>query len=126
MIAATLLVNLSTLIGVAFLVPAVAKLQGRHRKRFEATVAAFAAGALLSAAVFLLLFESTHYVATGWDKVSLPLPLPLPLTLTLPQPLPLPLTLTLPLTLSLTLTLTLTLTQTLTRRSTSTGGGARW
>lgn len=26
------------------------------------------AGALLSAAVFLLLFESTHYVATGWDK----------------------------------------------------------
>ena len=31
------------------------------------TRSAFSAGAILATALFLILFESTHYIATGWD-----------------------------------------------------------
>jgi UTP--glucose-1-phosphate uridylyltransferase len=54
-----------TLSGVVFLVPAVGALSRRYRDEFAAVVAAFAAGALLSCALNLLLFEATHLIATG-------------------------------------------------------------
>ena len=41
---------------------------GPAAKLFQALVAAFAAGALLACACFLLLFESSHYVAIGWPE----------------------------------------------------------
>lgn len=43
--------------------PRVSRLKMPH---LTVTRAALAAGAILATAVFLILFESTHYVATGW------------------------------------------------------------
>jgi len=65
---AAVLVNLVTLIGVVFLVPVLAKMATDYKAEFEGIVCGFAAGALLACAFFLLLFEATHLVATGWSK----------------------------------------------------------
>ena len=58
------IVNLATFIGVILLFPPVKKLSARPL--FSAMLFAFAAGALLACAFFLLLFEATHLVAVGW------------------------------------------------------------
>ena len=60
-----LVVNLATFIGVFLLFPPVKKLSGKPL--FSAMLFAFAAGALLACAFFLLLFEATHLVAMGWS-----------------------------------------------------------
>ena len=59
-----LAVNLATFIGVFLLFPPVRKISARPL--FGAMLFAFAAGALLACAFFLLLFEASHLVATGW------------------------------------------------------------
>ena len=60
-----LTVNLATFIGVFLLFPPVKKMSARPL--FGAMLFAFAAGALLACAFFLLLFEATHLVAVGWS-----------------------------------------------------------
>ena len=62
-IGAALVVSAVTFSGVFLLVPAVTSAAKRHGAAFAALVAAFAAGALLSCAFNLLLFESTHLIA---------------------------------------------------------------
>ena len=62
---ASVLVNLVTLIGVILLFPPVKR--ASTMPLFSAMLFAFAAGALLACAFFLLLFEATHLVATGWQ-----------------------------------------------------------
>jgi zinc transporter ZupT len=64
-IGAAIAINLVTLSGVVFLVPAVSALSQRYKDSFAAVVAAFATGALLSCAFNVLLFESTHLIAAG-------------------------------------------------------------
>eukprot|EP00440_Ansanella_granifera_P038760 gb/GFBE01042058.1/.p1 GENE.gb/GFBE01042058.1/~~gb/GFBE01042058.1/.p1 ORF type:complete len:485 (+),score=119.97 gb/GFBE01042058.1/:1-1455(+) len=67
-IGAAILVNLVTLTGVIMLAPGIARLAAAYEVAFKGVVFAFAAGALLSCAFFLLLFEATHLVAEGWTK----------------------------------------------------------
>jgi len=63
-----IIVNIVTLIGVIFLVPGLSAAAKTYAAEFDCLTAAFAAGAISSCAFFLLLFESTHLVATGWDE----------------------------------------------------------
>lgn len=66
-IGASVLINLCTFIGIVFSVPMFAKILKKADPTFVyAAFASFAAGAILSCAFFLLLFESTHLIATGW------------------------------------------------------------
>eukprot|EP00747_Dinoflagellata_sp_TGD_P140365 gnl/TRDRNA2_/TRDRNA2_176001_c0_seq2.p1 gnl/TRDRNA2_/TRDRNA2_176001_c0~~gnl/TRDRNA2_/TRDRNA2_176001_c0_seq2.p1 ORF type:complete len:494 (+),score=92.28 gnl/TRDRNA2_/TRDRNA2_176001_c0_seq2:134-1483(+) len=67
-IMASVIVNLVTLCGVILAVPAIGRLAEKYSDIFQGILFAFAAGALLACAFFLLLFEATHYIATGWDK----------------------------------------------------------
>ncbi len=53
---------------MVLLVPAVTAAAKRHGAAFAALVAAFAAGALLSCAFNLLLFESSHLIAVGYTE----------------------------------------------------------
>ena len=64
-IGAALLVNLCTLVGVLLMVPFVANMQKKNPDVFTVCANAFAAGALLSCAFYLMLFEGSHYVAVG-------------------------------------------------------------
>jgi len=65
---AAICVNLVTLSGVVFAVPIFRKIAKTHAVQFEAIMSGFAAGALLACAFFLLLFESTHLITTGYTK----------------------------------------------------------
>merc|ERR1719384_495017 len=68
-IGASILINLVTLVGVIFSIPFVASALKKADPDFVyALFASFAAGAILACAFFLLLFEATHLIATGWDK----------------------------------------------------------
>jgi UTP--glucose-1-phosphate uridylyltransferase len=62
-----LIVNLMTLVGVVMVVPVVKRVAAARATVVEGVLSAFAAGALLACAFFLLLFEATHLVAEGWD-----------------------------------------------------------
>merc|ERR1719401_986589 len=55
-----------TLVGVILAVPGINKLASTYAKELVGLFAGFSAGALLACAFFLLLFEATHYVASGW------------------------------------------------------------
>jgi hypothetical protein len=59
---AAALVNVVTLAGVALCVPVVAKSIEAFPKYYEVVGTSFAGGALLSTAVFLLLYESNHLI----------------------------------------------------------------
>jgi len=59
---------LVTLVGVLLVVPAVSRMAAAHSATFEGLLSAFAAGALMACAFFLLLFESTHLIAVGWEE----------------------------------------------------------
>ena len=59
---AAALVNIVTLAGVALCVPVVAKSIEAFPKYYEVVGTSFAGGALLSTAVFLLLYESNHLI----------------------------------------------------------------
>ena len=63
-IIAAILVNLITFIGVVLLFPPLRR--AVEKPVFSAMLFAFASGALLACAFFLLLFESTHLIAVGW------------------------------------------------------------
>lgn len=65
---AAAIVNVVTLVGVVALVPLVSRLAVAYALEFEALACAFAAGALLACAFFLLLFESTHLIAVGHEE----------------------------------------------------------
>ena len=66
---AALLINLVTLAGLIFAIPFIASALKKADPIFvHAGFASFAAGAILSCAFFLLLFESTHLIAEGWDE----------------------------------------------------------
>lgn len=68
-IGAAILINLVTLIGVIFSIPFVATaLKNADPVFVYAAFASFAAGAILACAFFLLLFEATHLIASGWDE----------------------------------------------------------
>ena len=62
--AAAFLVNLVTFIGVLLMFGPLRRMM--EKPVFSAMLFAFAAGALLACAFFLLLFESTHLIAVGW------------------------------------------------------------
>eukprot|EP00931_Biecheleriopsis_adriatica_P015213 TRINITY_DN1175_c0_g1_i5.p1 TRINITY_DN1175_c0_g1~~TRINITY_DN1175_c0_g1_i5.p1 ORF type:complete len:619 (+),score=136.90 TRINITY_DN1175_c0_g1_i5:74-1930(+) len=65
-IGSTILVNLVTLVGVILMVPAISRAATQKHAIFHGALLSFAAGALLSCAFFLLLFEATHLVGVGW------------------------------------------------------------
>merc|ERR1719316_1292450 len=48
-------------------IPVVSRIVKEHFITAQAVICGFAAGAILSCAFFLLLFESTHLIAGGWD-----------------------------------------------------------
>ena len=67
-IGASVLINLVTLSGLIFTLPFISTVLKKSDPVFVyAGFASFAAGAILACAFFLLLFESTHLIATGWD-----------------------------------------------------------
>ena len=61
-IGAAIVVNIVTLSGVIFLSPSVAKKQKAYPEVVSCIINAFAAGALLSAAFYLMLYEATHLI----------------------------------------------------------------
>lgn len=72
-IGATFLVAICTLIGVVFVVPVFNKIAQAHPRALFAVANAFASGALLAAAFYLMLYEATHLIimdkeahATAW------------------------------------------------------------
>lgn len=67
-IGASLIVNAITLVGVILAIPALSKMVEENKIAAEAVFSGFGAGAILACAFFLLLFEATHLVATGWDE----------------------------------------------------------
>lgn len=68
--AASCIVAVCTLIGVAFLAPPVARAGAAHPSVLSVATNAFAAGALLAAAFFLMLFEATHLIVDQADTES--------------------------------------------------------
>jgi len=67
-IGASIIVNFVALIGIIMMIPALSKAIKNYHVEAEGILGAFAAGAILSCAFFLLLFEATHLVATGWQE----------------------------------------------------------
>jgi len=67
-IGAALLTCAATLSGVILLAPGISFVAKKWADSFEAILTAFAAGALLSAAFNLLLYEATHLIATGTES----------------------------------------------------------
>lgn len=65
---AAAVVSAITLVGLVLLAPGISRLAKAHSAVLESVLSAFAAGALLACAFFLLLFESTHLIAEGWEK----------------------------------------------------------
>jgi zinc transporter ZupT len=63
-ILASIIVNIMTLCGVIFLIPGINTAAKKYREEFECVLMAFAGGAISAAAFFLLLYESTHLIAT--------------------------------------------------------------
>ncbi len=64
-IGASLIVNVITLVGVVLMVPVVSTLYRNNQVTFGTAANAFAAGALIAAAFYLMLFEGSHYVAVA-------------------------------------------------------------
>ena len=69
-IGATITVAITTWVGVAFLVPGVKGVADKNPNTFGAIGNAFAAGALLAAAFFLILHEATHYIIFETEAMS--------------------------------------------------------
>ena len=68
-IMAAILVNIVTFIGVILLFPPLRR--AIEKPVINAMLFAFASGALLACGFFLLLFESTHLIAVGWQLDNL-------------------------------------------------------
>ena len=70
-IGAAIIVNIVTLSGVVFLVPSIAKKQKAHPETVSCVINSFAAGALLSAAFYLMFYEATHLIKpAGSDEAE--------------------------------------------------------
>ncbi|EOD11236.1 hypothetical protein EMIHUDRAFT_120394 [Emiliania huxleyi CCMP1516] len=69
-IGAAFIVMVCTLMGVVFLAPVFAKLQSEHESLVTVLASAFAAGALLAAAFYLMLYEATHLIAITDDRTE--------------------------------------------------------
>jgi len=67
-IGASIIVNLITLIGVILVIPVIKKAATDHIDAFQGLLFGFSGGAIIAAAVFLLMFEATHLVGAGWTK----------------------------------------------------------
>jgi len=66
-IGASLIVNLVTLTGVILAIPGIRTLYERNPDCFGAIANAFAAGALISCAFYLMLFEGSHYIPVAGE-----------------------------------------------------------
>jgi len=66
-IGTTFLVNVCTLIGVIFLAPAIKAKADAYPNTIFALANAFATGALLAAAFYLMLYEATHLITEPFD-----------------------------------------------------------
>lgn len=62
---ASLIVNLMTLAGVILAIPGIQAFAKTHGDVVEGIFSAFAAGALMACACYIMLFEATHLVADG-------------------------------------------------------------
>ena len=69
-IGAAIIVNIVTLSGVIFLSPSIAKKQKAYPEVVSCIINAFAAGALLSAAFYLMLYEATHLIKPAGSDES--------------------------------------------------------
>ena len=70
-IGAAIIVNIVTLSGVVFLIPSIAKKQKAYPETVSCTINSFAAGALLSAAFYLMFYEATHLIKpAGSDEAE--------------------------------------------------------
>jgi zinc transporter ZupT len=70
-IGAAIIVNLVTLCGVAFLVPGIAEKQKQFPELVSCIINSFSAGALLSAAFYLMFYEATHLIKpAGSDEAE--------------------------------------------------------
>ena len=69
-IGAAIVVNIVTLSGVIFLSPSIAKKQKAYPEVVSCIINAFAAGALLSAAFYLMLYEATHLIKPAGSDES--------------------------------------------------------
>jgi zinc transporter ZupT len=69
-IGAAFVVQLTTLSGIVLLFPAVQKAREMNMDLFNCVIYSFAAGAILAAAFFFILFEATHLVGVGWSEES--------------------------------------------------------
>jgi len=69
-IGSSFLVNACTLIGVIFLAPAIKKFADKNPTTIFALANAFAAGALLAAAFYLMLYEATHLITDPVDTAK--------------------------------------------------------
>ena len=69
-IGAAIIVNIVTLSGVIFLSPSVAKKQKAYPEVVSCIINSFAAGALLSAAFYLMLYEATHLIKPAGSDES--------------------------------------------------------
>ena len=65
---AAILVNIITFIGVILVFPPLRR--AVEKPMFSAMLFAFASGALLACAFFLLLFEATHLIGVGWQLAT--------------------------------------------------------
>lgn len=69
-IGAAIIVNIVTLSGVIFLSPSFAKKQKAYPEFVSCIINSFAAGALLSAAFYLMLYEATHLIKPAGSDES--------------------------------------------------------
>ncbi len=69
-IGAAIIVNIVTLSGVIFLSPSVAKKQKAYPEVVSCIINAFAAGALISVAFYLMLYEATHLIKPAGSDES--------------------------------------------------------
>ena len=69
-IGAAIIVNLVTLVGVVLLIPVIREAVKRYTLEFGVASNAFAAGALLAAAFYLLLFEATHLITADTEALA--------------------------------------------------------
>merc|ERR1712216_392922 len=69
-IGAAIIVNLVTLVGVVLTIPVIREAVNRYKVEFGVATNAFAAGALLAAAFYLLLFEATHLVTADTEALA--------------------------------------------------------
>jgi zinc transporter ZupT len=67
-IGASIIVLLVTFSGAVFMCSCTAKFEKTHEEKFNMAVYAFAAGALISTALYLIMLEASHLIGTSFDE----------------------------------------------------------